>query len=247
MNKNVIVILLISTCLTACPSKGGGSIIGSKSSDDVAITAFEVDGSTVKMKYRSNIVASEKSRVAENENQQLQEEIVNTNEDHLRTSIGKVTLNGEDNSTSYEIDGDNIKYNGKTFYNLASVANKISTPYSKSTFINWVLKCVNYTANDIVISYDSRTESHEDDYMNFDELISFDGAVSNTSKFDWLLEIHNGTQVISFVGNSSEIYTVGGTAIEVDMTQYVTNDEKTKDEVEQEETTDEASEENSSN
>ena len=83
--------------------------------------------------------------------------------------------------------------------------------------------------------------------MNFDELISFDGAVSNTSKFDWLLEIHNGTQVISFVGNSSEIYTVGGTAIEVDMTQYVTNDEKTKNEVEQEETTDEASEENSSN
>lgn len=248
MKYKSIAIVLATMCLvSACGSNDIASAIEQNDTSETSIKTFEVDGSTVRMQYIDNVKASMDNVETNQEEQELQNEIAETNDENKPTSIGLVTLVGEDNSTDYEVQGDNIIYNGRTFTNLNSVIDRISTAYSRNTVVNWILKCFDYSADEVVIMYVSRYDEVGEDELPFDEQISFDGAIANTSKFDWLLEIHNGTQVISFVGNQTEIYNVDGTPIEIDMSQYVSNTEQTEQTENEEETTDEASEENSNN
>lgn len=189
MNKKLITVtVLITLLLCGC----------SQSQSNSNVKTFGKDENTLTKEEASSWIINENTRTDEELNRVVNDRHDNGIEIHERDNlVGELILENEDNSIEWQVINENdVLYNNRTYYDLYKAAMKLDMPYSKTTFINFILKTYKTSASEIFILYSSDLVETEDDVRvsAYDEVKDLFGYTDVANKYGedvyWYINIH---------------------------------------------------------
>lgn len=124
--------------------------------------------------------------------------------------VGELVLDGNDKSSDWKVDGDDIIYANRRYHELNLSVQKAQSPYDKNTMINFILKMYEAKENEIYTNFVDYSSTNTDEEIENEEgaentNATIDELLSNSAKYLELKEKYNdsATWVI-------EICTYGG-------------------------------------
>jgi len=221
--KNLIVVSLSITMvmLSACSNEHKGVQYTEKT---YPINVFKLDESTVSVTDQGNFLSDAEIEEANRQSQYQQSTEDNTS--HEEPSGGELILENEDTTENYEIDGENIIYNNKKFNNLYTVVNSVELPYDTNTFINFIVKTVEPSKEEVMCSVDTNLEPEEEYEIPILDILA-ETEIYNKLKdkyneeVAWCITINDYGNAINIYGCSSYAFLVDAyNDITVDMSEY---------------------------
>lgn len=219
--KSLIVTMFLSTLLCGCTN----------SHSKITVKTFEKDDNTLTREAASAWIVNENTTTTEESEGLTEERHDNGIEIHERDNlVGELILNNNDNSVDYQlINGYDIEYNGRVYHGLYEAATRLDMPYSSNTFINFVLKTYNTSANVIFVIYSSDLDKKDDDvaisaYDEAKDLIGYDRIASKYGEdINWYISIHErlDKNAATLYGCSKYIiYQGNNEGVTIDMSKY---------------------------
>lgn len=200
------------------------------------INVFELDENTVSLVNQGNFLSDAEIEEANRQSQYQQSTGDNTS--HEEPSGGELVLENEDTTVNYEIDGENIVYNNKKFNNLYTVVNSVELPYDTNTFINFIVKTVEPSREEVACSIDTNLEPEEEyeiPILNILEEQSIYQKLKGqyNEEVQWCITINDYGNAITIYGCSSYAFLLDTyNDVVIDMSEYDsstgTNDETTE-------------------
>jgi hypothetical protein len=176
MKRTAVLCLLISICLIGCGSTR------TVDTDDYTPQQFSVDGSTA----RSQTIWQIENEEAEAEEEETEDYVVVD----PSLNVGELVLTGEDTTQKWEIDGNNIVYNGITFNNLYYCIQHVDLPCDETNFINFIVKTFTSTS-DVNTGYLNDLEDHGEDSTYID----LEPQLQESSEYLRIKEEHNNIPI----------------------------------------------------
>lgn len=225
-NKKLASLILVSTILLS----GCGQTIKASDSDYIPQTFYKDENTMRVADEKSWLLDSyeQSNNDSASYNQNVTDEgLSNRPED---TEFGEIELIGEDATTPWEIvNNTDIVYKGTTFHDLYTCVNSIELPYTKETFINFILKT--YETSELDVWTECRNDNEEtiDDIIKVSEVLEgTDGYIDLVNKYgqevNWELKLFctGGKNPGYIYGCSQYIMRRGSTDVaEVDMSTFV--------------------------
>ena len=126
-NRTLMILALITSVnLVACSELN----LNIDKADVYLAPSFEVDKLTVRQNNEWNI--RQELEIDDNDS-------VPTEQD-IKVDVGEVQLDNNDNSVDYQVEGEDIIYNGVRYKGLYTAINSVTYPYDTNTFINFITK-----------------------------------------------------------------------------------------------------------
>ena len=219
--KSLIVAMSLITLLCGCTNSQSNS----------TVKTFEKDDNTLTKEAASAWIVNE-STTAKDENEGLEKDRHDNGvEIHERDNlVCELILDNNDNSVDYQvINGSDLVYNGRTYRGLYGAATQLAMPYKSTTFINFVLKTYNTSANEIFVLYSSDLDKKEDDvivsaYSEAKDLLGYDKIASKYGEdINWYINIHerlNKNAATLYGCSKYIIYQGNSDNVTIDMSKY---------------------------
>jgi hypothetical protein len=185
MKRTAVLCLLISICLIGCGSTR------TVDTDDYTPQQFSVDGSTA----RSQTIWQIENEEAEAEEEETEDYVVVD----PSLNVGELVLTGEDTTQKWEIDGNNIVYNGITFNNLYYCIQHVDLPCDETNFINFIVKTFT-SKSDVNAYYINDLEETDED----DTSIGIDYILEDSSEYINIRASHNNEPATWSISLSSD-------------------------------------------
>lgn len=149
--KKICIVLMLTALLvgvTAC-SKNSNTI-----ETTIAQTKFELNNKTISVfDYKEPVDTSSNSK----DDADIPIPYNNTD-----TYVSEMILVGEDRSSEYIIDGEDIVYKDNRFIGLATIIESLEQPYSKNNLINLIIKSYKYPKGDIYCRLEKNENTSDD-------------------------------------------------------------------------------------
>lgn len=219
--KSLIVAMSLITLLCGCTNSHSNSTVKTFKKDDNTLTREAASAWIV----NENTTAKDESEGLEKDRHDNGVEI------HERDNlVGELILDNNDNSVDYQvINGSDVVYNGRTYRGLYGAATQLAMPYKSTTFINFVLKTYNTSANEIFVLYSSDLDKKEDDvivsaYSEAKDLLGYDKIASKYGEdINWYINIHerlNKNAATLYGCSKYIIYQGNSDNVTIDMSKY---------------------------
>lgn len=217
MKSKIIVLAFICIALTFV---GCGKSNESDNSD--TYVEIEKDSNTI---HKNNVFDIEKDY--QEEKQEEKEESYNVVDPSI--NVGELSLQGTDSSVNWEIQGNDVVYNGVRFRDLYNCVQHLDLPCEQNTFINFIVKTLN-TTTDVDCGYTNEKEFVYDEEST-DIAIDFvledsDVYKKIKEKYDntpanWTLTIFSGSSNLMIYGcDRYLVYDGAEDLVTVDMSEY---------------------------
>lgn len=179
--RKILCLIAMSVLLTAC-SFSGEQEVKERDSSDFNPVDFSIGSDTVK-KEDEHIWKFQRNSEQLAENSESVDYTEQTDGYDSAEHIGELVLNGNNTSSDWTVDGDDIVHANRRYYELNSSVQQAQSPYDKNTMINFILEMYEARENEVYTNYI--------DYSNTstgEELENDDGSENTNMTIDELLE-----------------------------------------------------------
>lgn len=145
------------------------------------------------------------------------------------STVGEITFTGEDNSTNYEVQGDDIIFDYQKFVGLNKCIENITTDLNKTNIINFIVKTYRVKGIDTIYTV-LGTIDYSDEYgiSPDEELEQYDKYREIKAKYDgdpvtWTIHLadYYGKHSAMIYGSNKYILVLGLTSdVSIDMSTY---------------------------
>ena len=224
--KNLIVVSLsIAMAMLSACSNGHKDVQYTEKT--YPINVFELDENTVSVANQGNFLSD--AEIEEANRQSQYQQSTGDNHNHEEPSGGELIIENNDTTENYEIDGENIIYNNKKFNNLYTVVNSIELPYDTNTFINFIVKTVEPSREEVACSVDTDLEPEEEYEIPILDVLAEQAIYQKlksqyNEEVQWCITINDYGNTITIYGCSSYAFLLDTyNDVVVDMSEYDPN------------------------
>lgn len=191
MKKICITLMLITLMigLTACSKNNDTSKI------NIIQTKFELNNKTISVfDYKEPVIDTDNSK------DEVDIPIIYND---TNTYVSEMILVGEDRSSEYIVDGEDIVYKDNRFIGLAAIIESLEQPYSKNNLINLIIKSYKYPKGDIYCRVEKDEASGDDIEDGVGSAITINDSLCEMNGYYQIVEKYQkGVSWRLFLGDS---------------------------------------------